>query len=358
MSKRILTREDGLAAVYGGCILGGGGGGILSDGEAKTHELFDRFPGPQLISTDELDDADTVACVALVGAPSAMEASLSVEQMTESVELLRAHSEQPVVALMTNENGASTSINGWLQAAILGLPVLDSPANGRAHPTGSMGAMGLHAVPGYRSVQGFSGGRGEQALSGVVQGDLGRAADVVRQISVHAGGLVSVCRNAVSVGYLREHAALGGITQAIELGRTFLGTEPGPARISAVIDELGAEVLTEGRVSSVTLEQQGGFDVGAVRVGDLDLTFCNEYMTAERAGQRLATFPELIMTLDAGTGRPMITAEMSQGQRVVVIRVGVRSLLLGSPMRDLDLLGGIEHIIKHDIISHQEELWH
>lgn len=32
---RKLTKEDGIHAIYGGCILGGGGGGIIKEGLNK-----------------------------------------------------------------------------------------------------------------------------------------------------------------------------------------------------------------------------------------------------------------------------------------------------------------------------------
>ena len=357
MTRRILKRDDGRAAIYGGCILGGGGGGLIGDGESKVEELFERFDGPTLVSLDELDADQTVACVAVVGAPSAKDASLSGAQMIESVELVQQQGDAQLAALMTNENGAGTTINGWLQASALGLPVVDSPANGRAHPTGSMGALSLHRRDGYRSLQGFSGGAGTRRFSGTVTGALGGAADVVRQVSIQAGGLVSVCRNPVEAGYVREHAALGGITQAIELGGVYLAAPAGRERINAVVGHLGAEVLTEGAVTEVQIVQRGGFDVGLVHIDEFELTFWNEYMTAERGEQRLGTFPELLMTLDAQTGAPVVTADIREGQDVVVIKVGVDRLLLGSPMRDATLLSGIETIVNKKIVGHQEELW-
>src|SRR5699024_4356192 len=135
---------------------------------------------------------------------------------------MQAEYSKPIKALMTNENGAATTINGWLQAAATGVPILDAPCNGRAHPTGSMGALNLSEVPNYESIQAFAGGKGERAVSGIVVGSLSHAADTIRELSVKAGGMVGVCRNPVDVKYIKKHAAIGGITQAIELGEVFL----------------------------------------------------------------------------------------------------------------------------------------
>ncbi len=44
--------------------------------------------------------------------------------------------------------GGST-FNGWLEASMLGIPLIDAPCNGRAHPTGVMGSLNLHRDPNY-----------------------------------------------------------------------------------------------------------------------------------------------------------------------------------------------------------------
>lgn len=158
MTRKILTRRDAKNAVYGGCILGGGGGGWINDGLEKTKLAF-KIGSPELITVDELQDSDYVACVSLVGAPSAKELYIDSEQLIATVERMQKEFEKPIKALMTNENGAATTINGWLQAAATGLPFLDAPCNGRAHPTGSMGSLNLSEVEDYVSIQAFAGGK-------------------------------------------------------------------------------------------------------------------------------------------------------------------------------------------------------
>src|SRR5699024_1538268 len=125
-------------------------------------------------------------------------------------------------------------------------------------------------------------------------------------LSVKAGGLVGVCRNPVNLQYIKENAALGGITQAMELGEVLFNASEGPARVQAVANHLGGQVIHEGEVTEFALEKKGGFDVGIVQLEELELTFWNEYMTAEVHGKRLGTFPDLIMTFDVVTGLPVV----------------------------------------------------
>ncbi|WP_025105339.1 DUF917 domain-containing protein [Microbacterium paraoxydans] len=351
MAARQLTRTDALNAVYGGCILGGGGGGVLEEGIEKVDALFEHYEGPVLVSPDELEEDAYVACVALVGAPSASDAHYDADQLIDTVRMVSDTLDAPLAAIMTNENGAGTTTNGWLQAAALGLPVIDAPANGRAHPTGSMGSMNLHELDGYESVQAFAGGRGAQRVAGFIKARLRLAADAARAVSVQAGGLVTVCRNPVQVGYVAEHAAVGGISQAIELGAAYHAASEGRARIDAVVEFLGGSIVVEGVVERCELDQIGGFDVGAIELGGAEMTFWNEYMTLEIDGERLGTFPDLIMTLDSRTGAPVVTARVAVGQELTVIHVDRDRLLLSTTMSNAELLRSIEPIINKPILS-------
>ncbi|WP_261372579.1 S-methyl thiohydantoin desulfurase domain-containing protein, partial [Haloferax volcanii] len=85
-----------------------------------------------------------------------------------------------VGALMTNEMGGFATVNGLLQSAVTGLPLVDAACNGRAHPTGPMGSIGLSQDA--ESVQAAVGGVPGTAsrLETVVEAELGTAASLVR----------------------------------------------------------------------------------------------------------------------------------------------------------------------------------
>lgn len=356
MAKK-LTYDDGCAAVVGGAVFGGGGGGSMEEGFRFLETMRASGYFPRLVGCDELAEQDLVACVAMVGAPSAQEASVSMDQTVEAVELLAGSLPGELKALVTNENGGSTTVNGWYQAAALGLPILDSPSNGRAHPTGTMGAFGLHDEQNYMSVQAFCGGSNERALRGTCSGNLRRASQLMRDASVLAGGLIFVCRNPIPVARARDYGAPGAVSAAIDLGRRMLSAEPGRARVDAVIDALDAQVLVEGIVQNVELEQSGGFDVGRMEIEDCEFTFWNEFMTADRRGTRVGTFPDLLFVLDADTGLPVSSAEVLNGQSLVALKADRSSIRLGRSMHDKKLLADIEQVIGKSVISELEESW-
>ncbi|CEI83099.1 hypothetical protein J18TS1_08170 [Oceanobacillus oncorhynchi subsp. incaldanensis] len=349
MVRKMLTKEDAISAVYGGCILGGGGGGWIADGLEKTDLAF-ALGNPELITVDELQDNEFVPCVSLVGAPSAKEMYVDSDQLVNTIHRMKMEFDKPIAALMTNENGASTTINGWLQAAATGLPVVDAPSNGRAHPTGSMGSMNLSEVADYQSIQTFAGGKGDKEAAGSITGTLDLTSSAVRSISVQAGGMVGVCRNPVDTQYIKENAAVGAITQAIELGNEFLSVPEGPERIEKAVTYLKGRIIHSGKVNEFQLDKTGGFDVGYVRIDDLELTFWNEYMTAEKNGERKGTFPDLIMTFDVETGKPLVSAEIKEGIKIAVMSVPKENLLLSSTMYNQKLLKTVEPIINKSII--------
>lgn len=112
-------------------------------------------------------------------------------------------------------------------------------------------------------------------------------------------------------------------------------------------------------MQAVALETRGGFDVGTVQVGDCELTFWNEYMTLDRAGTRLGTFPDLLVTLDLASGLPIITAEIVVGQEVAVARIPQERLRVGAGMRDPVLYEAVEAATGSKVITyafHSEQL--
>jgi len=345
------------AAVTGGSVLGGGGGGSAAEGRRLGRLALGRG-SPELVDLEELDPGDLLVTVSAVGAPSAREAFVAPEHYCRAVTELGRAAGIEVAGLITNENGGLATVNGWLQSAALGIPVVDAPCNGRAHPTGAMGSLGLNRDPSYESWQVAVGGSAENGrfVQVVARGSLERVAAIVRQSAVQAGGLVAVARNPVKVDRVRRHGAPGAIGQAIRVGRAMLEASPrgGPAVAEACAAELGGRLLCQGRIATVELVSEGGFDSGRVVVDAGEgvrylLTFWNEYMTAESDEDVVARFPDLVATLDARTGLALPTAEVEEGVEVFVLVVDRSRLILSTTMDDPELLEPVEKVIGRKI---------
>lgn len=343
------------ALAVGGSVLGGGGGGSLEEG-LKLGKLALEVGDPEVVPLDELDPDVTVVTVAAVGAPAAKDRYVKPMDYVNAVRIIAEVLERPIFALITNEMGGMASLNGLIQSAVLGLPVVDAPGNGRAHPLSTMGAMGLDKLPDYVAVQSACGGDPAcgKYVELLVRGDLRRCSALVREASIQAGGIVAVARNPVSASYLMKHAAVGAMEQAISLGKAVLQAESqGRSVEEKVAQHLGGEVVVQGRVTHLELTTQGGFDLGVVRVErEYELVFWNEYMLLEAAGERLYTFPDLITTFDTDRHRPVTSAEIEQGMKVAIVAARKERLILGQGMRDAELFRQVEENIGRPIVRY------
>lgn len=347
------------AAVLGGAFFGGGGGGDLREG-LKHAKLAIELGEVVIVDVDSIPKDKYIATASMVGAPAAKEKYLLPVHAIKSTELFMNVARVPLGGLISSENGGYSTINGWIQSAALGIPIVDAPANGRAHPAAVMGSMGLHKLPDYISIQTAVGGNKEKRMytEVIVKGSLERAAKMIREAAVQAGGLVAVTRNPVTPEYVKENAAVGAISQAIEIGRIIqeYGSDV-DQMVEKIIGYLGGgKTIDKGEVEQATLETRGGFDVGKIIVKGstnkrYEATFWNEFMTLEDTeGKRYGTFPDLIVMVDLQTGLPLTSAEVKQGDKVLLVVVPKEYLILGAGVKDPDVLKFVEQAIGKKVV--------
>lgn len=340
------------AAVLGGAILGGGGGGSPEEGR-RLGRLALEIGSPNILNLEQLPDEALILTVSAIGAPSANSRPLP-SHYVKAVRIIMEQVEEEISGLMTNELGGLSVVNGLIQSAILDIPLIDAACNGRAHPTGAMGSMGLSMDNEFISHQAAVGGSKEEGryIEIYAEGALSTVSKVIRRAAEEARGTIAVARNPVVARYVRDNAAVGALSQAVQLGRIYLEGKVGEERVEKVVKALDGTIVTQGRVDYVRLISQGGFDLGEVKVGHLILTFWNEYMTLEKDGKRLATFPDLIMTMEARTGWPITAAEIQQGQEIMVITVPRENLNLGAGMKDPELFREVEEVTGKEIVKY------
>lgn len=349
---RELTSDDARRAVLGGGVFACGGGGWRRHGELMG-SLATSVGRPVLASVDELPADSWVATVTAIGAPAAENWEIQPVDYVHALGKLIDVCEHPIAAVMTAQNGYSTTLNGWMQSAVLGVRVLDAAGDVRAHPTGKLGSMGLTARAGYVSTQVVSGGN--RALHGhfssVNQGSVQTCDDVLRDISVRTGGFIAAARNPVELSWVRSHAAVGAISLALDLGTAMeeaAATTPGSggAVADAVCDIIGARVLASGALAhEVELDTHGGFDHGTFRIGEHTVPYLNEFMAVEARGERLASYPDTIAILRAEDGLPLAVEHAEPGTPVVLVAADATNLPLSSSAVDPVAVGECERLL-------------
>jgi len=350
---RILTLQDVDFAIKGGSIYACGGGGWVEHGrELGTAAV--TIGRPELVTMDEVPDDAWIATAAAIGAPgeSTQWQMLGMDYV-KAARLLQEALGEPLYGLIIGQNGMSSTLNAWLPGAVLGTKVVDAVGDLRAHPTGDMGSIGLAgstapmiqtAVGGHRDSHSY--------MELVVRGATGKVSPVLRKAADMSGGFIASCRNPVRAAYVRQHAAQGGISMALALGQCVAAHEGrgASALIDAICKHTQGHLLASAVVSRRDVHYtQQAFDVGTITLGQgaqaRVLHVMNEYMAVDDAdGNRLATYPDVITTLDEH-GQPVSAGRVREGMTVHVLHVHRKFLPLSSSVTDPSVYPVVEQAL-------------
>jgi DUF917 family protein len=351
----MLTADDVEAGMVGGLFLSAGGSG--RNAVAKNRGLGRMaldYGGVRLVGIDELDADASIITATAVGAPGFANWAIRPRDAVDAARRLIETMDKPPAGVIC---GHVPGFNAWLVAAALGLDYVDAASNGRGHPTVKMGGMGLASRLDLSITQvGSSGSKAENSeFAVVVKGDIVRTSNLMRQAAVINGGLVYAARGPLSAGFIKENGAAGAITFQLDLGRAML-TATGNDRIRATVEFLGGELLVEGEVTENTVTYGGGFDLGQMKVrgsnGEAVLGVYNEFMTADFGGKRVATFPDMIGTLDPQTGEVVSISESKPGSRVAVIIAHRSRFPVGKGALDPNVFPEVEKAMGVDMRSY------
>jgi DUF917 family protein len=339
---RILGLQDVEAAIRGGSVFAAGGGGWVDHGRMLGTTAV-TVGQPEMVSIDEVPDDAYIATAAAIGAPAGTTQwqMLGVDYV-KAVEMMQEALGAPIFGLMIGQNGMSSTMNAWLPSAVLGTKVVDAVGDIRAHPTGDMGSIGMAGSP-EQTIQVAVGGHRASGsyIELVVQGATAKISPILRKAADMSGGFIASCRNPVRASYVRKNAALGGISKALELGRSIMAAEPqgGRAVIDAVCKTTSGTILGTGTVTRKAVTYtEAAFDIGTISIRcagrDLVLHVMNEYIAvADGDGKRLATFPDVITTLGVD-GRPVSVGHIKEGVELSVFHIDKSHLPLSSSVKD------------------------
>lgn len=352
---RRLDRDDIEAALIAGLFLSAGGRGRSSAaGQMCIGQMALDNGGVDFRPLDAFASDDVLIVATGVGAPGGGAPTVAPSDAIESARALLSHLPKPPVGVMC---GHVPGFNAWLVAAALGIAYVDAAANGRGHPTVMMGGMGLAARTDVSITQvGIGGTEADGSrLQVAATGNISLTEKVLRRAAALNGGLIFAARGPLEVGFVRDSSAPGAISFQLDLGHAMLATS-GTDRVVSVTRFLDGDLLISGDVVENTVVYQDGFDLGHVVVGDhssqVRLGVLNEFMTAERDGARVATFPDMIGALDPSTGDPLAISELPPGSPVSVIIASRANLPIGKGAVDPAVFPEVEQAMGADLRSY------
>jgi len=340
--------------VYGGAVLGAGGGGSIEAGLAAGSEAL-ALGSPRLVEIDELAPTTLIATLSIIGSMGGMSGAQPRPQHGLALSQLAKLEKKHIGAVIASEVGPQAVTYGWRESAIAGITIVDAPCNGRAHPLGVMGSLGLNRSPSHIArvvaIGGNGGGSNHVQLS--LRNSATKAGKMIRDTAASSGIPLAVARNLLPASYVRNHAAIGGLKYAAQVGAIVLREmKYGLERLlHQLVRFMGGRILFAGRVDSVSLTEAHGFTLGHIRLQDrhgseCSVGVCNEYLVLRKERKIPATFPDLITIFDFESCLPLASPQVKPGMRVAVLGVPRSRLKLGSTMKDRSLLIPIERWLK------------
>lgn len=359
-----LNQDDVLAACTGGAVLASGGGGFYEHGLEMGYAAVAIRPVP-LISIDELEEDDIILTQTAIGAPAGTtDWEMLGRDYIKAVQLVIEKHPTPekIKGILTPQNGKSSSTNGWLAAAALGLSVVDATGDLRAHPTGKMGNMGVANDLSYQTIQAVSGGREETGrhIELVVTGTSAYTSKLLRIASDLSGGFIAAARHPLTARYIKENAVVGGLSYALDLGYEILSHQDksGLEVIQKIADFTSGEILGTGKVvKKEIVYTDEAFDIGQVhiKVGRQTLVVYvqNEYMAVEtKSGKRLSTYPDVITLFRTSDAHPLSTNEIELDQEVTLFKIDKSHFALSSGVKDPTVYPEVEEALGIELYRH------
>jgi DUF917 family protein len=329
-----LTEQDLEDFAVGSWILGTGGGGdpYHSLLEARLHYAEGRrvtVLDPLTLSDDAL-----IACVGQMGAPLAMQERMCDGPVIAStLTMMERHIGRKFDAVMLWEVGGNNGFQPILVGALLGLPVVDCDAMGRAFPQADMTTFAICDLPAFPWT--MVDIRRNSVIFTEAE-DWTWMERMTRRVCAVIGSSAATCKAPRTGAEVKRATCLHTLSWALRIGRTVRAARRAHADpVAALVEAERGLVLFRGKVSDVMRRTTEGWLRGTVRLDGLDedaghafrIDFQNEWSVAWRDDAVAATVPDLICLMDSASGEAIGTETVRFGQRVTVIALRAPPLL-------------------------------
>ncbi len=331
-----LKPEDIEPLLEGLAIYGTGGGGSPEWGRAILEQDFSVGRELGIIDLSEISDGGTVVSGGIMGSVKILEemgTSNVMAHWEDRFELLEVTRVMEGVLGKKIDYVVPFEVGGLNTPVILslgarmGVPVLDGDALGRSAPETQMTSFighGISLTP--MPLIDFNGNVVvvQDAVDSTYPDQLGRYV-------VTKGGGLGANNHYPMTGLQAKRAVIPNtISASIDLGRAVLNArERGEDPVEVVAKKVNGALLFEGEISELREEESMGFYFttavieaqGELSKRKIELIIKNETMMLRIDGETKALFPDLLLMLDPGSGRGLMSTELGVGSQLALIGV-------------------------------------
>jgi DUF917 family protein len=337
MSTYRLSPDDVAPLLEGLAILGTGGGGSPSWGKAILEHEFSVGRTPSIVPLQEIEDDATVVSGGMMGSIKVLEdmgIAAVMEHWDNRFELLEVTRVMEGILGKGIDHVVPFEVGGLNTPVMLslgarmGISVIDGDALGRSAPETQMTSFighGVSLTP--MPLIDYEGNVVivQEAPNPTYPDQLGR------WVVTHGGGMGANNHYPMSGRQAKGAIVPNTISFALRLGRTVLGArQQGSDPVLAATETLGGVLLFTGSVVRLEEAEKMGFFYTVVDLQGTGpherltarLVIKNETMLLSIDGSVRAIFPDLVCMLEQGTGRGVMSTELTEG--VSVSLVGTR----------------------------------
>ncbi|PSK46556.1 Hydantoin utilization protein A [Elsinoe australis] len=351
-----ITETDLQWLTWGMYILGCAGGGNPDSSRILLRDHLRKGHTMKVIDSSSLTEDANIYWGGHMGSPA-----VSVERLasTETIQAVKALMEymchDSFDAVMGLEIGGANGLEPFLlgSSKYFDRPVIDADWMGRAYPTYWQTTLAAHK-PGELVPCAIDSGDGKTMIMTRAPDDeiVDRA---LRASCSEMGSRVGMAAKPTKTEYVQKYGVMNTVSLAWRIGRcvAVARTTNTISRVAeAIVEEAGgrdsAKILYRGKITAVERKLYKGHSLGKIIVsgvteaeakdalggeaealawgGTLEIPFKNENILAEHTGEGgekkiIATVPDLIAVLDAGTGQALGVPEFKYGVPVVIVGI-------------------------------------
>jgi DUF917 family protein len=334
-APRPLTEADFDALALGAWILGTGGGGDPYHSLLEIRKLYREGRRVTLMDPLALGDDQPVAVVGQMGAPLVVQEKMTdASVMAETIRMMERHLGRRFEAIALWEVGGNNAFQPFLAAAVLGLPVVDADAMGRAFPQADMTTFAICDLPSHPWTMVDIR---RNSLIFTEAEDWSWMERLTRKACTVFGSVAATCKAPRTGREIKDCTILHTVSKAMRIGRVVQDARARHADpVDALLEAERGVLIFRGKVRDVYRRTTEGYlrgratleGVDAWRGSTLALDFQNEFTIGVQDGAVRVTVPDLICVLDTESGEAIGTETLRYGQRVTVVALPAPPLLV------------------------------